>query len=43
MFNFIADYRDPAGREYHQAFQVSAETRGPLPGEFYGSFGCRDT
>ena len=27
MFNFIADYRDPAGREYHQAFQVSADDK----------------
>lgn len=27
MFNFIADYRDPTGREYHQAFQVSTDDK----------------
>ena len=27
MLNFIADYRDPAGREYHQAFQVSTDDK----------------
>lgn len=27
MLNFIADYRDSAGREYHQAFQVSTNDK----------------
>lgn len=27
MLNFIADYRDSAGREYHQAFQASTDDK----------------